>query len=74
MRELEEPFPLVEADFYLDGDSPDTRLRLLEIVRHADGGELELDLAIASVSDRWSDSIRFLWRRFVSRKYKLALD
>jgi len=49
--------------------SSDTILRLLEIMRDADGIERERDVSVASVSGRWRDFSRVLWRRFVSREY-----
>ena len=49
--------------------SLDTVLRLLEIMRSTDGVDRERDIAVASVSGRWSDFSKIFWRKFVSREY-----
>ena len=47
----------------------DTIIRLLEVLRSAEGVERSRDIAIASASGRWSDMARLLRRRFISREY-----
>lgn len=48
---------------------PHTILRLLEIVRAAEGVSRDRDVAVASISGRWRDFSKILWRNFVSREY-----
>jgi len=47
----------------------ETILRLLEVVRAADGEDRERDFAVASASGRWRDFSKIFWRKFVSREY-----
>jgi hypothetical protein len=47
----------------------ETIMRLLEIMRSADGVDHERDFAVASVSGRWRDFAVMIWRKFGSRVY-----